>query len=284
MAVSQQNPTERVEATTTPKGAKGWADRDGSAQFPAGGHGLNVAPNASLEGIRAEARRREHEGNGDEPSNVPTADESSVSVSEVVAVPICSFVGCGRPAKGPGCARGFCNNHYVQWHKKHRHEIVKPRPKKNVGPCSVEGCVRDCRTRGMCQMHYLRKLYKGDVGPPEPIYVMLRGVPAAERFWARVDKTSTCWLWNGPLSRKGYGAIGLNEKRIPAHRFSYELLVGPIPEGYVVDHLCRVRHCVNPRHLEPVTPVENTRRGMEDRACTCGMAHRRIEERIRMAS
>jgi hypothetical protein len=68
-----EDPTRRVEATTTPEGAKGWADRDGSAQFPAGGHGLNVAPDASPEGIRAEARRHEQEGSGGEPSNAPTA-------------------------------------------------------------------------------------------------------------------------------------------------------------------------------------------------------------------
>lgn len=67
------DPTQRAEATTTPEGAKGWADQAGSAQVLAGGHGLNVTPDASPDGVRAEARRREQDGNGGEPSNAPTA-------------------------------------------------------------------------------------------------------------------------------------------------------------------------------------------------------------------
>lgn len=62
---------------TTPEGAKGWADPAGSAQVRTGGHGLNVAPDASPEGIRAEARRREQDGNGGEPSNAPTAAQTA---------------------------------------------------------------------------------------------------------------------------------------------------------------------------------------------------------------
>lgn len=78
MALRQPNPTERVEALTTPEGAKGWVDRDGSAQFPAGGHGLDVTPDASPEDVRAEARREE-DGNGGEPSNAPTARQCAWS-------------------------------------------------------------------------------------------------------------------------------------------------------------------------------------------------------------
>lgn len=84
-----------------------------------------------------------------------------------------------------------------------------------------------------------------------------------ERFWSKVTKTDTCWLWIGALDRDGYGgAFRVNrETRTGPHRFSYELLVGSIPDGLVIDHLCRVRHCVNPAHLEPVTNAENIRRG-----------------------
>lgn len=72
---------------------------------------------------------------------------------------------------------------------------------------------------------------------------------------------SSCWLWQKTIARHGYGIIMNKGKRIYAHRLSYETHVGPIPEGLTIDHLCRVRSCVNPKHLEPVTRGENARRG-----------------------
>jgi len=84
----------------------------------------------------------------------------------------------------------------------------------------------------------------------------------AKRFWSKVNKTETCWLWTGSTSR-GYGSIrlgGADQPRPQVHRVAYELLVGPIPDGMEIDHLCRVRNCVNPDHLEPVTTSENLRR------------------------
>jgi hypothetical protein len=84
--------------------------------------------------------------------------------------------------------------------------------------------------------------------------------PFEKRFWSRVQKTDTCWLWLGAL-HNGYGGINVDGKRTPVHRAAYELLIGPIPEGLVIDHLCRVRNCVNPVHLEPVTNAENVLRG-----------------------
>jgi hypothetical protein len=73
--------------------------------------------------------------------------------------------------------------------------------------------------------------------------------------------TDDCWLYAGYKNELGYGLIFSNRKYQLAHRVSYETLVAPIPEGLVIDHLCRVRHCINPAHLEPVTARVNTLRG-----------------------
>jgi len=89
-----------------------------------------------------------------------------------------------------------------------------------------------------------------------------------DRFWAKVEKGTRpdgCWLWMGRLNNNGYGSIRIMSKLVAGptlvHRFAYELLVGPIPEGVELDHLCKNRRCVNPAHLEPVTRSENCSRG-----------------------
>lgn len=71
---------------------------------------------------------------------------------------------------------------------------------------------------------------------------------------------SGCWLWTAKIGRDGYGRFYLARRWLMAHRFAHELLVGPIPEGHDVDHLCRTRLCVRPQHLEAVTHAENMRR------------------------
>lgn len=88
----------------------------------------------------------------------------------------------------------------------------------------------------------------------------------SERFWARVEMAGPddCWLWLGPIDRDGYGKAWRLHLHLGAHRIAYELMVGPIPPGLVIDHLCRVRNCVNPSHMEPVTWQENIRRGIKN--------------------
>lgn len=83
-------------------------------------------------------------------------------------------------------------------------------------------------------------------------------------FWSKVHKTPTCWIWIAGI-QNGYGRFYVGPNNIPAHKFAYELLVGPVPEGLQLDHVkargCLTRACVNPTHLEPVTRHENLLRG-----------------------
>lgn len=92
--------------------------------------------------------------------------------------------------------------------------------------------------------------------------------PAAERFWPKVVQDGDCWRWTGAKAN-GYGKINLGPERdgfiMRAHVFAYQEMVGEIPDGLVLDHLCRNRACVNPDHLEPVTHKVNIRRGFADR-------------------
>ena len=85
--------------------------------------------------------------------------------------------------------------------------------------------------------------------------------PAEDRFWEKVRKTPTCWLWEASKLPGGYGQFRAG-RMVLAHRFSYELVNGTIPAGLQIDHLCRVRHCVNPDHMEVVTNRENSMRGI----------------------
>lgn len=76
-----------------------------------------------------------------------------------------------------------------------------------------------------------------------------------------VDRDTGCWVWRGGRMPFGYGSVWLDGRTRLAHRVFYERLVGPIPDGLQLDHLCRNPPCVNPAHLEPVTHTENSRRG-----------------------
>jgi len=89
------------------------------------------------------------------------------------------------------------------------------------------------------------------------------GKTLQQRFQERFDDSGgpdACWLWTGTMDAKGYGRIGFGQLALYAHRVAWELAGRVIPEGHTLDHLCRVKHCVNVAHLEPVTGGENTTR------------------------
>lgn len=83
-----------------------------------------------------------------------------------------------------------------------------------------------------------------------------------DRSKIHVNSATGCWEWTAAVSSDGYGQAKRAGRVQRAHRYIYEILVGPLGSGLQLDHLCRVRHCVNPAHLDPVAPLENIRRGL----------------------
>lgn len=88
-----------------------------------------------------------------------------------------------------------------------------------------------------------------------------------------------CWLWTGPVDVNGYGHVNVGSTTTTAHRAVFRGLVGDIPIGLELDHLCRVRHCVNPDHLQPVTHAENVQRRRIVFGEMCANGHRRYVRR-----
>ena len=98
------------------------------------------------------------------------------------------------------------------------------------------------------------------------IRAMRPTVPIVERFWSKVrlEPFSGCWLWVGGRTADGYGMLGIGTREqgtVYAHIFSYTIHKGHVPKGLELDHLCRIRHCANPDHVEPVTRFQNFLRG-----------------------
>lgn len=182
--------------------------------------------------------------------------------------------------------------HYTRW-RNHGDPNVLIRPQKYAADarCYGDGCTEPPRSKGLCELHYDRFRATGD---PD---VVLRDVrPAAERWKDYYTATdlgykTPCWPWTGRISVYGYGRIknrrnhgGVQDPM--AHRFVYEQVVGPIPEGMTLDHLCHNadqscndgtgcihRRCVNPDHLEPATRRANTFSGRTPAAANAAKTH-----------
>jgi hypothetical protein len=174
---------------------------------------------------------------------------------------VCLVDGCERKR---GSKKGWCTMHYQRW-VRHGDAAYERVPKA----CSVDGCDRDAKGYGWCTRHLDRWRRHGD---PTKLILELGGPEA--KFWANVTKLSDneCWPWTGNTQPSGHGCFRIGGINRRSHRFAYELLTGPIPPGFEIDHICHDpeacdggdecphRRCCNPAHLKAVPVGENGRR------------------------
>lgn len=156
----------------------------------------------------------------------------------------CTVLDCGVHVR----ARGLCGRHYQRLRNNGTTDLLRVRAR-----CSVVDCDRAARGRGLCGKHYQRlmRLDRLDL-PAEDIGERLRV--------GHLVDANGCWIWQGKPDPGGYGHFGFEGLVLYVHRVAYEHYIGPIPDALTIDHLCQVRLCINPEHLEPVTAAENARR------------------------
>lgn len=130
--------------------------------------------------------------------------------------------------------------------------------------CSIPDCDGQAKARGWCWRHLQRWYRHGDAlyEPPPRVFKPKRIRPTwVQRIFAYVRITDDCWLWLGSTTPQGYARAWSGRGRVEyVHRMVYELCVGPIPDGLTINHLCRVRHCIHPEHLDVVSLQTNVLR------------------------
>ncbi len=161
----------------------------------------------------------------------------------------------GAFARSKGNADGYRNDCKLCQHEAQKgYQLRLKAEGRKCLPCTVEGCDMPIKARSWCDTHWAR--WKRTGSPTGST-----AKSPLERLMGFVEPTDTCWEWRGLKDEHGYGRFSFNGRLRQAHRVSYVLLVGSIPKGLQLDHLCRNKGCVNPKHLEPVTHGENLRRG-----------------------
>jgi len=154
----------------------------------------------------------------------------------------CSDVGCAKPAK----KRGLCQLHYGQWY---RCQVVSSEVRK----CSIDGCDRPFAAKNLCQWHHRRMIKSGD--PLAGGFSYDSPKKAIEERTVR--SLNGCLEWTGAACHIGYGRMKVSGVKKLAHRVSYEIHVGPIPDGLFVLHRCDNPRCVDPAHLFLGTNQDN---------------------------
>jgi hypothetical protein len=144
--------------------------------------------------------------------------------------------------------------------------------------CSIEECDSKHYAKSYCELHYVRFRRWGDpfkvgVKPYEQCSNGSIEVRRKRLLGKIIRNDGGCWVWTGTTTAAGYGQMSVLGRRQYTHRISYELFVGAIPEGLSIDHLCRVRACCNPEHLEAVTHAVNVGRGERPTRTHCLHGH-----------
>jgi hypothetical protein len=151
----------------------------------------------------------------------------------------------------------MCRKHYTRIKK------LGTLPPRQGRPtiCAVAGCDKDPGKggHGHCGMHWQRIKRTGSVGATGYIHDPAR--TDAERIYPRLVERDECWVWTGAVQNGGYGYVGIERHVELVHRWIYQDLIGEIPKGLVLDHLCVNPSCANPWHLDPVTRAVNNARG-----------------------
>jgi hypothetical protein len=123
--------------------------------------------------------------------------------------------------------------------------------------CSAEGCSEKHLAKGYCRVHYSRLYKNGRLHT-----VVMRGASVIDRIKAKIVIEDGCWIFTGALTSNGYGHVREGRKMRIAHVVTYEDKYGSVPDGLELDHFkCKKRACCNLDHVEPVTHLENVRRG-----------------------
>ena len=156
----------------------------------------------------------------------------------------CAIDNCANPHK----AKGWCNKHYLRWRK-----TGDPFTHDRPDTCTVDGCDNPWRGRGMCTTHLERERRGAEVAAP----VNRPYSSVEESFRHRTERDGACLVWTGARNEAGYGRTGIAGRDLLAHRYAWERANGQIPEGMVIDHMCRNRACVEVSHLRLATPKQN---------------------------